>query len=108
MKFEASAEAILKMETDLKDLDNILRFILIKSVRESKMISLKRSVLSGSTKDSGVTGAVTKKEAEEPISEVEVDKAIEELIYRFINEAKERLKKQPELVENPSNFLEAL
>ncbi len=34
--------------------------------------------------------------------------AIETLIYRFIDEAKQRLKDQPELVENPSNFLEAL
>ncbi|MFT5823764.1 MAG: cytochrome P450 [Crocinitomix sp.] len=34
--------------------------------------------------------------------------AIETLIYRFINEAKQRLIDQPELVENPSNFLEAL
>jgi cytochrome P450 len=35
-------------------------------------------------------------------------KAIEQLIYHFIDEAKKRLKAQPELVEKPSNFLEAL
>lgn len=35
-------------------------------------------------------------------------KAIEKLIYRFIKEAKQRLKDQPDLAENPSNFLEAL
>lgn len=41
----------------------------------------------------------------------ELDKAIaaiEGLIFRFIGEARERLQKEPDLKENPSNFLEAL
>ena len=35
-------------------------------------------------------------------------KAIKQIVYRFINEAKERLDNTPELRKNPSNFLEAL
>jgi len=35
-------------------------------------------------------------------------KAIEEIVYTFIHEAKERIANTPELKENPSNFLEAL
>ena len=35
-------------------------------------------------------------------------KAIEKVVYRFIDEAKVRLEQNPELKENPSNFLEAL
>ena len=35
-------------------------------------------------------------------------KAIEKIIHQFIKEAKERLTENPELKENPSNFLEAL
>ena len=41
----------------------------------------------------------------------ELDKALnnlENVVYKFINKAKERLENDPELKENPSNFLEAL
>ena len=45
MKFEAGAESILKIEEGIKKLDNILRFILIKTVRESKIITAKRTMV---------------------------------------------------------------
>ncbi|PHN08228.1 cytochrome P450 [Flavilitoribacter nigricans] len=35
-------------------------------------------------------------------------KVIEGIVHRFINEARERIKKQPELRENPTNLLESL
>jgi ribosomal protein S6 len=75
VKFEAETSSIKNIEEELKSLKNVLRFILIKSVRESKMISPKIS-----SRLSTKTPKVENQKAEGPISEVEVDQAIEELV----------------------------
>lgn len=74
-KFEANPSSILKVEENLKKVENILRFLLIKSVRESKMVS-KRPMF-------GVASTTPKAEdpkKNEEISEEQVDQAIEELV----------------------------
>lgn len=76
VKFEASAENVLKINEEVKKLDNILRFILIKTVRESKLMTQRRPMVAKPKKD---TPKDEVKE-EKPISKVEVDKAIDELV----------------------------
>jgi ribosomal protein S6 len=79
IKFEANPESIVKIDTNLMAIENILRFLLIKSVRESKMISRKPSIV-GKIPQTAKVSKPKGKEVAEPISEKEVDKAIEELI----------------------------
>jgi len=79
VRFEANPESIVEINNELKKIEEILRFLLIKSVRESKMISRKPSSLSRPPQVPKITKPEGEKEAG-PISEVEVDKAIEELI----------------------------
>jgi ribosomal protein S6 len=78
VKFEANPDSISKMREKLSKVENILRFLLIKSVRESKMVSKKPSMMSLSYGIEKKTKEISKEK--EPISEVQVDKAIDELI----------------------------
>jgi ribosomal protein S6 len=76
VKFEASADSVLKINEEVKKLENVLRFILIKTVRESKFMTQRRPMAIKSKKE---TPKDEVKE-EKPISKVEVDKAIDELV----------------------------
>ena len=78
IKFEASPESVIKIENELKNAPNILRFLLIKSVRESGMIVSKPI----HRVEAEVRSPKNEKEIKEAgeISEVEVDKAIDELV----------------------------
>ena len=77
IKFEANSESIEQMKKEVEKLDNILRSLLIKSVRESKMIMARKPGFAAKTftKDVKVAEA-----AKGPISEEQVDQAIEELV----------------------------
>lgn len=75
VKFEAAPDAGKKIKESLKEKENILRFLLLKSFRQSSMISAKKS--------SGVFfSPEVKKGAGEKgeLSEKQVDEAIEGLI----------------------------
>jgi ribosomal protein S6 len=79
VKFETNPTSIEKIKENLDLNESILRFLLIKSVRESKMISRKPTVLARPYPEKPVVKDV-KKEPEELISEAQVDKAIDELV----------------------------
>jgi len=76
IKFEGPSEAIKRIETGLTAMGNILRFILIKTVRESTLVS--RTPRQDTRKE--------RKEAPKeavpsaPISETELDKSLEKII----------------------------
>jgi ribosomal protein S6 len=80
VKFEANSSSINKMEEELKLVGNILRFLLIKSVRESKMISRKPNVLSKPYNPVPVSKVSKSNKEGEVVSETQIDQAIDELI----------------------------
>jgi len=77
VKFEATSDSILKMKEAFDKEQNILRFLLIKSVRESKMVSRKSNI---ALKPRPMTDRTKEIKEAGPISEVQVDKAIDELV----------------------------
>ncbi|HJN62834.1 MAG TPA: 30S ribosomal protein S6 [Candidatus Paceibacterota bacterium] len=78
IKFEANPGSVSKMKTELGRMENILRFLLVKSVRESKMIFRKPSMVPSISLPKEKSKESSKEK--EPISEVQVDKAIDELV----------------------------
>jgi ribosomal protein S6 len=76
VKFEAGADNVLKINEEVKKLENILRFILIKTVRESKFMTQRRPMVVKPKKEA----PKDKVKEEKPISKIEVDKAIDELV----------------------------
>jgi len=73
VKFECSSEDAVSIKEGLDKNENIIRFLLIKTVRENT-ISLKRSYKGDSKK------RISKKESEAPINEEVIDKEIEALV----------------------------
>ncbi len=80
VKFEMNPEAIGKVKTALERNDNLLRFIIIKTVRESTLAVVKPPVYRSEPKP--ILGIDKKKAApvKSSISEAELDKTIEELM----------------------------
>ena len=81
VKFEIERGLIGKIESALKSDPNILRFLVIKTIRENtlyvpKMVSMKREVSSDEPLVSNMTEKIEKK----PVSEEELDKSIDELV----------------------------
>ncbi len=77
IKFEMAAENVQALKEDLSGLGNILRFLLIETVRESVFFSPKSTMLG--SKSSGTIEGVIENETR-TISDEELDKSIEELI----------------------------
>ncbi|MDP3996668.1 MAG: 30S ribosomal protein S6 [bacterium] len=76
IKFEASSEAVISISNDFESQNDILRFIVVKTVRENTMAPIKAL-----QQKEGRVREERKKPAEKsPISEEELDKTIEELV----------------------------
>jgi len=85
VKFEMNPENIIKIKDSLEKNENILRFIIIKTVKEStlsKKPGIKTKQVTSVKKVKNVTKDTkdTIEEKKEVVSEEEVDKAIEELV----------------------------
>lgn len=77
IKFQATPENVLKIKDGLEKNDDVFRFLIINTVKEDTLsqkpvIKTRKAVVSSKPE--------AKKEPKEAISEVEVDKAIEELV----------------------------
>ncbi len=76
MKFEVEPKGAKAIDLEIKKDDNILRFILVKTVRESTMAPKKMFA----QKRGEETRVVEEKVEETPMTEEELDKTIEELV----------------------------
>lgn len=79
MKFDATPEAAVAIDKKLKAMDSVLRFILIKTVRENTMAPKK---MLRERKEEVARGdePVEPKKEEPKMTEAEIDKTIEELV----------------------------
>ena len=76
VKFEAAPESALTIEQAFKKSDKVLRYILIKTVREQTMSSARTMRMPRTERKEAPKDAP----ASAPVSEVELDKSIEKLI----------------------------
>ncbi len=78
IKFEADAESIASFTKGVEKLENIVRFLVVKTIRENTLYTQKF------IQKEKMTGAPKKEDAKEgekvEVNEAEVDKAIEELV----------------------------
>ncbi len=81
IKFELDPENISKLDEELKRKENIIRFLIIKTVRENTMSSKKPIVRESKARPAPKKedGEIASEEAA-PINKEEVDKKIEELV----------------------------
>ena len=80
IKFEMNPETIDSVKKILERNDNILRFLVIKTVRESTLSVARPQMHHGDAKPTG-TGEIPKnKGIKSPISEAELDKTIDALV----------------------------
>lgn len=78
IKFEADAESIAVFTKAVEKMENIVRFLVIKTIRENTLYTQKfiqKERMAGTPKKDDA-----KEEEKLPVNEVEVDKAIEELV----------------------------
>jgi small subunit ribosomal protein S6 len=77
IKFEMEKERVSEFNKKIKSLDNILRFIIVKTVRENTMSVPKTPIFKKETKDE-----LSSEELEEkaPVSEADLDKSIDDLV----------------------------
>ena len=78
IKFEADAEAVTEFKNEVEKLSNVLRFLIIKTVKENTLYGNKFA-----PKYEGKPKKEEEKKAEEPkgpINEAEIDKTIEDLV----------------------------
>ena len=80
IKFQAEPQAVLEIKKAVEGLENILRFLLIKTVKESTLYTPKPSYLRADPNRIAKRNQEEKEKAEKPISEAELDKTIEELV----------------------------
>ena len=78
MKFETNPEHIKTIEAGLKSDDNILRYILVSTVRENTMVPKK--VLQAKRSEDGSPRVEEKVEDKPQLTEEELDKTIEDLV----------------------------
>lgn len=81
IKFEAAGETVVNIKTDLDKKDSIIRFIMIKTIKDNTLYGLRVARSEGSgkairkpTKEEAGKGAVS------PVAEAEIDKEIENLV----------------------------
>ena len=77
VKFEGSPEAARKIEDELRRSQNILRYLLIKTIREHTLVGARPPRVDGPR---AKRDAPADAEPSAPVSEVELDKSIEKLI----------------------------
>lgn len=77
MKFEGSSEAAKRVDAHLKQLGNLLRFILIKTVRENTLAPRPRPEIRRERKEAPKPVPIP---ASVPISEAELEKSLEKII----------------------------
>lgn len=77
VKFEIERDQIVALESKIKTLPNILRFILIKTVRENTMHTPKVPLFK---KDSPKEDIISEPIEKAPVSEEDIDKSIDELV----------------------------
>lgn len=80
IKFEADSKSLGKIKKFLDDNGNVLRFLLIKTVRENTLFSAKAPVIAIKEEAKSSKGDSIGKEIKSPISEEELDKTIDKLI----------------------------
>lgn len=80
IKFQAEPTNVLEIKKTVEGMENILRFILIKTIKESTLYSPKPSYLRSDPNRIAKRNQEEKEKAEKPISEAELDKTIEELV----------------------------
>jgi ribosomal protein S6 len=82
VKFAVEPEAIQAIKKQLDGMENVLRFILVKTVRDNTMVGSKLVAAEETTKRKTATKKEDKKEDKEkkPVSAEEIDKSIDELI----------------------------
>lgn len=77
IKFEAAPDAVVKIKKEISNDGNILRFIIIKTVRENTIQIFKSSI---SISKEGNKGEIKAPREKTEISEEEIDKSIDELL----------------------------
>ncbi len=81
IKFELPSDKIASVEEALKSDENILRFLLIKTVRESTLAPLQRIATHPKKEgDKPVLNDAPKEGEKKPVSVEEIDKSIDELL----------------------------
>lgn len=81
IKFQMEPQAAVALKKDLDDNDNVIRFLLIKTVKENTMSPKKVLSPGVSAKAKPVSeGSGVKKEDAKPVSKEELDKTIDELV----------------------------
>ncbi len=82
IKFEISPVSIGKIEEELKNYDDILRFIIVKTVRENTMHAFKPLMVNRENNRGEIARVFKNAVAQEKteISEEEIDKSIDELL----------------------------
>lgn len=78
IKFELNEGDITKIDSSLKSNESVLRYIVVKTVRENTMYSPKITVFSD--KESKTKISVKQEKIEKPASIEEIDKSIDELV----------------------------
>jgi ribosomal protein S6 len=80
IKFEAEPEKVLEIKKAVDNLETILRFLIIKTIKENVLFSPRPSRLRTDPDRVARRNKEEKEKAEKPISEAELDKTIEELV----------------------------
>lgn len=82
IKFETPPTSIGKIEEEIKNNDNILRFIIVKTIRENTMHAFKSPMVSRENNKEEIVRVSKDIDVKEKveISEEEIDKSIEELL----------------------------
>ena len=85
IKFEASPEGVLKLEEELKKDENVLRHLVVKTLRENTYLSKKFPSSNAKNREDEVVSTegevpATASEEKEAPKEDELDKAIKELV----------------------------
>ncbi len=94
IKFEMNSEKLPLFKEDVLDIDkNLIRYILIKTVREETRAQLKEETLKTldevKTKDI-IAQKPVKEKTKEPISDEDIDKVVDELLAEEATETKEK------------------
>ncbi|HZS43144.1 MAG TPA: 30S ribosomal protein S6 [Candidatus Paceibacterota bacterium] len=80
IKFEADSAVAIELKKAVENIDSILRFIILKTIRENILYTPRPSYLRSDPNRVARRNKEEKEKAEKPISEAELDKTIEELV----------------------------
>jgi len=80
IKFELEPDSVLQLKENLEQNDSLLRFLIIKTVRENTLVPKKPLAKTGSYKKRREPVATKEEKVEKEIDKEAVDKKIEELV----------------------------